>query len=62
MSWVGKTVHMSDGICVKYGIFGIFDINDAFGIRCFSWLDMALWVSKDAPGPQEWTPIPLDML
>ena len=27
---------MSDGIGVKYGIFGIFDINDAFGIRHFS--------------------------
>ena len=45
---------MSDGIGVKYDIFGIFDINDAFGTRYFQCLDMATWVSKDASGPQEW--------
>ena len=41
---------MSDGIGVKYGIF---DINDAFGTLHLQRLDMAIWVSKDAPGPQE---------
>ena len=34
--------------CIKYGIFGIFDINDAFGIGHFSILEMPIWVSKEA--------------
>ena len=50
---------MSDGIGVKYGIFGIFDINDAFGTRHFQCLDMATWVSKDALRLQECRPMPL---
>ena len=51
---------MPDGIGVKYGIFGIFDINDAFGNHRLKWLDMAIWVSKDASGPQECRPMPLN--
>ena len=40
--------------------FGIFDMNDAFGIRHMLWLDMATWVSKDPSGPQECRPMPLN--
>ena len=32
---------MLDGICMKYGIFGIFDINDVYSIGHLSFLDMA---------------------
>ena len=47
---------------VKYGIFDIFDINDTFGMNHMSWLDMAIWVSKDVSGPQECRPMPLNNL
>ena len=55
-----KIWHMLDGIGVKYGIFGIFDINDTFGTWHLKCLDMAIWVSKDASGPQECRPMRLN--
>ena len=45
---------------LKSGIFGIFDINDTFGIGHLSCLDMAIWVSKVASGPQEYRPMPFN--
>ena len=38
---------------LNMAFFGIFDINDAYGIWHMSCLDMAIWVSKDALLPQE---------
>ena len=53
---------MSNGKWVKYGIFGIFDINDTYGIQHLSCLYMAKWVSKAASGPQEYRKSPLNKL
>ena len=47
-------------ICVKYDIFGIFDMNVTFGRPHFWFSDMALWVPKDATGPQEYRPMSLN--
>ena len=38
-------------ICVIYGIFGIFDINDAFGIQHLKSLLTSIWVSKYVSEP-----------
>ena len=47
-------------ICVKHGLFGIFDINDTYGIQFLSCLGMGIWVSKDASGPQKCRLMPLN--
>ena len=53
---------MADAKCVIYVKNAKNAKFDIYAISHMSHIDMALWVSKDAPGPQEWTPIPLDML
>ena len=53
---------MSDAECVIYvknAKNAIFDVN---AIRHMLCLDMAIWVSKDPSGPQEYRSIPLNSL
>ena len=53
---------MSDVKCVIYvknAKNAIFDVNAIQHMLC---LDMAIWVSKDALGPQEYRSIPLNSL
>ena len=45
-----------------YGIFVIYDINDTYGIRHSSGLDMAICVSKDASGPKKCRTLQLNNL
>ena len=44
---------MLDAMCVIYVKNAKNAIFDAYAIRHMSYIDMAIWVSKDALGPQE---------
>ena len=44
---------MSDAIYVNYVINAKNDIIDIYGIGHMSWMNMAIWVSKEPSGPQD---------
>ena len=49
---------MSKLIHVKYVIFDIYDKVDIHGIGHMSMMNMSIWVSKEASGPQDRSKIP----
>ena len=49
---------MSEAKCVIYVKKAKKAIFDTYAIRHMSYIDMALWVSKDASEPQEYRPLP----
>ena len=51
---------MSDAKCVIYVKNAKNAIFNAYAIPPMSYIDMAIWVSKDASGPQECRPMPID--
>ena len=51
---------MSNAKCVIYVKNAKNAIFDAYAIRHLSSKSMAIWVSKDATGPQERRPMPLN--
>ena len=51
---------MSNAVCVIYVKNAKNAKFDAHAISLMSYLYMALWVSKDASGPQDWCPRPLN--
>ena len=44
---------MADAIDVNYVINAKNDIFDIYGIGHMSWMNMAIWVSKEPSGPQD---------
>ena len=50
---------MSNTNCVIYVKNAKNALFDAYAIKLISYIDMAIWVSKHASGPQEYTPMPL---
>ena len=49
---------MSKSIHVKYVIFDIYDKFDIHDIGYMSMMNMLIWVSKEASGPQDRSKIP----
>ena len=54
------TITMANAKCVIYVKNVKNAIFDAYATWHMSNIDMAIWVSKDPSGPQEWRPLPLN--